>query len=734
MPSRHSRLTSALATIVALGGAGAACWYGAQAAATVLEDRSRADVRLALQTEGLDWVEVATDGLQVQLAGTAPTEADRFRAMTRAATAVDANRIVDQMDIATREPITPPDFEVELLRNDAGISLIGLVPAGTDRAAVVRRLESETAAPDVTDLLEAADYPVPDGWAPALDYGLRVAQMAPRAKVSIQPGAVSVTAITDSADEKARLQTELNRARPDGVRLAADISAPRPVIAPFTLRFLIDDQGARFDACSADTEDSRDAIVQAAIRAGVTGKPGCTIGLGSPSPDWGRAAVAGVNAVAALGAGTITIADADVALTIPASIEDPRATEVAARLEGALPPVFSLQTIHEQAEAAPTGPAEFTATASNDGTLTMQGPIGDQRMGEAVESLARARFGSIDARLRNDVEVPSGWALRVIAGIEAMAPLKNGTVAVTPDLVTLSGTSGDQQASDKITAALSQRLGAGSAYELSIRYDPRLDPTLGLPDGTECVDALNRTMQESAIGFEPNKSVIAGDAEPTLAALAETMENCGDFRIELAGHTDSQGSEGFNADLSRARAQAVLTAITEAGAPGANLTARGYGESQPIASNETEAGREANRRIEFRLLSALPVRTEPLAEPETVTGTTGAAPDPAAAADEVATAQPNGAITAEAVRAGAIALPGSETEAPAFAGPQMPTIAPAIVGADEDVAEAFTDEDENARVPVETPDDDTPRPTARPDEVGADETDDTPTGDGTAAE
>ena len=68
----------------------------------------------------------------------------------------------------------------------------------------------------------------------------------------------------------------------------------------------------------------------------------------------------------------------------------------------------------------------------------------------------------------------------------------------------------------------------------------------------------------------------------------------------MAGHTDSQGSENSNAELSRSRAQAVLAAMGEAGIDTARMTARGYGESEPVDSNDTEAGREANRRIEFR--------------------------------------------------------------------------------------------------------------------------------------
>ena len=649
-PSR-SRIPTAFATLVVLSAAGGLCWWAAQSAAAFIEQRAREDVQVALSTGGQDWVEVATDGLQVRLRGTAPTEVARFRAMTRAASAVDPSRVIDDMTVASTEALTPPDFKVELLRDGDGISLIGLVPAGTDRTGIVRTLKSETAAPKITDLLESADYAVPERWDEAMAFGLRAAQMAARAKISIAPGQVRIAAITDSRAEKGRLETELQRALPDGIALETQISAPRPVIAPFTLRFLIDEDGPRFDACAADNEAGRARILAAAVAAGTGGKPGCTLGLGAPSQDWADAAVAAIEAVAAMGAGSVTISDADIALTAPQSVAQARFDEVVGRLEQRLPRVFSLQALRDRPEQVDRGPAEFVAALSGERNLSMRGRITDERMREAVDSFARSRFAAVQGSLRSDATVPGGWTVRVIAALEAMDSLESGTVDVTPELIRITGTSGDPNAAEHSAATLSQRLGAGARYDLTIRYDRRLDPALNLPDGEECVRRLNIVMSESEIGFEPSKSQIAGDPAPTLQRMAEVMAECADFQMEAGGHTDSQGSEGFNADLSRARAQALVAAMAEAGIDTANLTARGYGESQPIASNDTEEGREENRRIQFRLLSDRPVRSAPLPAPVTLSGvTTEAAAAPPACAT---TSGASGAAVGSVIAAGA---------------------------------------------------------------------------------
>ncbi|WP_245999224.1 OmpA family protein [Paracoccus methylarcula] len=666
-----------------------------------MERRSEAQVRSVLADAGQDWVGVRSDGLQVLLSGTAPSEVERFRAMTQAGTVVDSSRIVDDMTVAAVDAALPPAFKVELLRNDEGISLIGLVPASTDRAALVETLQNETAAPKVADLLENADYPAPENWDAAITYGLRAAQLTPHAKISIAAGAVSIEALAESRAEKGRLEMELNRSLPASVKLETNISAPRPVMAPFTLRFMIDEQGARFDACAADHEEGRERILAAAMRAGVKGTPGCALALGAPAPEWADAAVAVIGAVAALQQGTVTISDADIALTVPAGVERSDFDKVVANLERALPAVFSLNAHLEEASDAPAGPAEFVATMSAGREMAMRGRITDQQMREAVDSFARARFASVQDSLRSDGNTPGGWTVRVIAGLEALDGLEKGSVKVSPETIELSGDSGDPRAAEHAAAALSKRLGAGAKYQLSIRYDRRLDPALALPDGKECVNRLNIIMSEAAIGFEPNRSTIAGDPTETLDRLAKVMGDCADFQIEAGGHTDSQGSEGFNADLSRSRAQALVRAMSDAGIDVTNMTSRGYGESQPIASNDTEEGREENRRIEFRLISEQPVRSEPLPAPVTVEGTTGEVPEP----------DPDVEIHMQTEEA-----PEAEEE---MAGPDLPPAkmnpgaAPATVGASEEF-QALDEREENIRLPVQTPDDGTPRPAPRP--------------------
>ena len=121
--------------LAALAAAGAAALMVGR-----IEHQSERQIDSLFLGEGLDWTSVAVDGLQVRLTGTAPNEATRFRAVTLAGQVVDATRVIDAMQVDPGKPVRPPDFSIEILRNDDGISLIGLVPDALDRAEVANLL------------------------------------------------------------------------------------------------------------------------------------------------------------------------------------------------------------------------------------------------------------------------------------------------------------------------------------------------------------------------------------------------------------------------------------------------------------------------------------------------------------------------------------------------------------------------------------------------------------------
>ncbi len=627
------RISQSMIAVAAFSGAAVLSILAAWGASLIIESRSASITKSRLLAEGITWVDVTASGLQVRLYGTAPNEAARFRAVNLAGSVVESARVRDRLEVTPVRAIEAPRFSVEMLRNDDGISLIGLLPApqavqaaadGSPPATEpVPALEQEVIAlangAPVSNMLETAAFPAPEGWDAALEYGVEALKMLPRAKISVSADRVAITAISDSESQKRRLESDLATRKPEGVALVMDISAPRPVLTPFTLRFIMDAEGARFDACSADTDRARDRILAAATEAGLQGMVPCTIGLGVPTPSWADAAAAGIKAVATLGAGSITFSDADV--TLLADVATPQATfdTVVGELQAALPPVFSLtSTLPPKQDAVDQGPAEFTATLAEDGQIQLRGRLTDQLLRSAVDSYARAQFGAskVYTATRLDAELPDGWPIRVLAGLESLAQLHHGSLLVRQNTVEVSGVTGSQSARARITQVLSDKLGQGQTFKVSVTYNEDFDPLAALPTPQECLADMNAAMSRQKITFTPGSAEIANEANETLDSLAKTLSECPALKIEIAGHTDSQGSDSGNLALSQARAEAVLLALQGRRAPVTGLTAVGYGETKPLADNGTGTGREANRRIEFTLLGAPEAETAPEANTE----------------------------------------------------------------------------------------------------------------------
>ena len=106
----------------------------------------------------------------------------------------------------------------------------------------------------------------------------------------------------------------------------------------------------------------------------------------------------------------------------------------------------------------------------------------------------------------------------------------------------------------------------------------------------------------SGITFAVDHYDIQPQFQSTLNQVAQTLSSYNQTYIDVLGHTDSTGSDEYNQALSERRAQSVANYLSAHGVDHGRIGTRGYGETQPIASNETEAGRSENRRVEIKIV------------------------------------------------------------------------------------------------------------------------------------
>ncbi len=100
--------------------------------------------------------------------------------------------------------------------------------------------------------------------------------------------------------------------------------------------------------------------------------------------------------------------------------------------------------------------------------------------------------------------------------------------------------------------------------------------------------------------FDFNSDRLRAESTPTLREIGEMLQNHGDMSLLIEGHTDSEGDDSYNQELSQRRAQAVVAyLVSEYGIAAERLAAEGFGESMPVADNATPEGRQQNRRVEL---------------------------------------------------------------------------------------------------------------------------------------
>jgi OOP family OmpA-OmpF porin len=311
---------------------------------------------------------------------------------------------------------------------------------------------------------------------------------------------------------------------------------------------------------------------------------------GAP-PRFDAAALLLIDQIGKLKDGKITISDTQVSLSGMARDLGGREAIVAALKN--LPEGFSVAA--NQIKAPP-----YIFQAYKDpvaATLTLTGYVPDNNVHAALVAAAGRKFFSEKAvdNLKASVGAPAAFANAVIPALGALSRLSTGTLVVSDREVKLSGDALYEAAAGQIRAGLTKDVPQGWQAKPEISVKPAAAPV----DATVCQQLFSDLLGRGKIRFESGRAAIDPDSAGLLDRLIETALRCPTANIEIAGHTDADGDDGFNQALSEKRAQAVADYLVKAGLPADRFKAMGYGGLQPVASNDTDEGKAQNRRIEF---------------------------------------------------------------------------------------------------------------------------------------
>ena len=553
----------------------------------------------------LSWLEVSTDGTRVILSGFAPDEANRFIATSKISSIINSERIIDQ--IIVKKQITPSTLEyvLEILRDDNHISVIGFVPTNSQSEKLIAKLKVIAKDFEVRNLLEVSSFPITDAWKKTLDYAISSVKLLPNSKISITKEEIWILALSESIDDKIRIENQLTSLDPGFFKLHLDIQSPRPLIQPFSLRFTMDESGASLDKCSASDEYSKVVILSAMIKLGVDKESDCEIGIGVPAESWVDAVIIAATYVKEFEIASLTFENHNVSIVVSGNTGNDKFENIIDKLKKALPNEFQVvATLQPVLTKEIDNTNTFMVTKSLDGVVELKGFLNDHTAEIAVRSYASSIFGSININdsLRLSDKLPQNWPIQVLTGLEVVGLLDHGSLIIEPNTILLEGKSANPEIKSIVSEILSKKLGNDILYTLKLEYDEQLVPKPIGPDAKKCVLDINNVIETLGIEFAPGEIVLQKSSNDTLRNMADIMKTCYMVPMEIGGHTDSQGRKSLNLSISQARAEAVMDSLLSYDILTGNLIAKGYGESTPIADNKTSEGRNKNRRIEFTLI------------------------------------------------------------------------------------------------------------------------------------
>lgn len=233
-----------------------------------------------------------------------------------------------------------------------------------------------------------------------------------------------------------------------------------------------------------------------------------------------------------------------------------------------------------------------------DGKVTVSGQVASEADKTRLWDALKANFG--EGNLSGNITVdpatlPAGWLDKLIAALPELKA-KGLKFGFDGDKLNID-TSGMSEA-DRFTVSDKLRSLFGG-FEISGLWDRAAAALSGLKAGFSG-DDLVKALNLMNIYFDTGSATITRDSLETLTSAANAIKQApAGTKIEVGGHTDNTGDAAANVTLSQQRADAVVAKLAELGVAAGTLSAKGYGQEKPRASNDTDEGRAQNRRIEF---------------------------------------------------------------------------------------------------------------------------------------
>ena len=246
---------------------------------------------------------------------------------------------------------------------------------------------------------------------------------------------------------------------------------------------------------------------------------------------------------------------------------------------------------------------------SNGSTNYLRGVYPDEASRQkAVVAIRLALGGEIkDETTLSGEGGALGWPEQALKTLSVLKSVRNLELSAGGDVLTISGTVASAAEREKLAGAMKADLPPGVMLENQLTLpgqtrrvpEPSASTALPVAERQKAQSRINPVVGSGEVLFATASSRIKAEAYPYLNQVAEALKGQSAATVTVGGHTDGEGDAEDNRRLSQKRADSVRAYLITRGVPSLHLFSRGYGSSQPLASNATEEGRRRNRRIGF---------------------------------------------------------------------------------------------------------------------------------------
>ena len=576
-------------------------------------------VTTTLEDAGLGWARADFSGRDGILRGTAKGAKGQDDAIALAEKTWGVRIVAEDMDVVR----AASPYRWSANKEGSELVLNGYVPSRKDRKAVLAMAKSQFPGFDIVDNMEiASGEPDHRTFMESVGFGLKQLSSFNYGKVGLEDRNFSIEGLTKDVDTFNTFKEALREELPLDARLASNrVKAPEnviPVVSPYVWSAIREGDTVRLSGY-VHSERERTEILAAARKAmpNLQVVDDMQIARGEPTNrEWKTGTSYALAQLAKLKSGSVNLSDLDYAIK-----GDTTSTSNYSDIDKQLKKMpMGFQVVGQNITAPKIDPYVWRADFHSR-RLTLSGNVPDQKTRRNIKAQAKRHFPK--AYILDKMEVgagaPDNWSRATNSSLSQLARLEDGSTMIWNTEIEMRGRATSSERRDDIRDRMKGDIPSRYQFFEEIRvpepvtkepevYEDQPQVTEYKEDAfvseeplvrDDCQSYLNSILADESIHFATASAKFRDDSFPLLDRLAHTANRCPDTRIEIAGHTDSDGSKKFNEFLSLRRARSVVKYLTEKGVAKNRLSAIGYGEAKPIVPNTNNNNKAKNRRIEF---------------------------------------------------------------------------------------------------------------------------------------